>query len=104
MRLTASAYPPTPCNATLSFANSQGIAVGPSVTVDLSPGQSQSLDLTSAMLNIGLGTSVEVQPMAVLQSPVGVAAGAGASACMIASDIFDPITGRTWTYQAANMQ
>ena len=103
MRLTATAFPPNPCDATLSFANNQGVAVGPSLTVTLSPGQSQSVDLTSAMLNVALGKSVEVQPMVALQQPIGAAAVAG-SACMVASDVFDPALGRTWTYQIANVQ
>jgi len=28
----------------------------------------------------------------------------GESACMVASDVFDPIGGRTSTYQIANVQ
>jgi hypothetical protein len=103
MRLTATAFPPNPCNAALSFANSQGVAIGPALTVTLSPGQSKSLDLTSAMLNVGFGKSVEVQPMVALQQPISAAAVLG-SACMVASDVFDPVLGRTWTYQIAAVQ
>jgi hypothetical protein len=36
----------------------------------LSPGKSQSIELTSAMLNVALGKSVEVQPMVALQQPI----------------------------------
>jgi hypothetical protein len=103
MRLTATAFPPNPCYAALSFANNQGVAVGPSMAVTLSPGQSQSIELTSAMLNAPLGKSVEVQPMVALQQPISAAAVLG-SACMVASDVFDPVLGRTWTYQIANVQ
>jgi hypothetical protein len=104
MRLTATAFPTDPCNATLSFANSQGVAIGPSLTVNLSPGQSsQPLDLNSAALNLSLGQSAVVQPQVALQQPIGVAAVAG-SACTVASDVFDPFAGRTWTYQIANVQ
>jgi hypothetical protein len=104
MRLTATAFPVDPCNATLSFANSQGVAIGPSLTVNLSPGRSsQPLDLNSAALNLSFGQSVVVQPMVALQQPIGAAAVAG-SACMVASDVFDPFAGRTWTYQIANVQ
>jgi hypothetical protein len=103
MRLTATAYPTDPCNATLSFANAQGVAVGPSLTVNLPPGQSQSLDLTSAMLNVPLGKSVLVQPMVAVQIPIGAAA-VGGPACMVSSDVFDVIANRTWTYQVANVQ
>ena len=103
MRLTATAFPPDPCNATLSFDNAQGDAVGPSLTVNLSPGQSQSLDLDSSALNLAAGKSAEVQPMVQLQQPIGAAVIA-APACMVASEVFDPIIGRTWTYQIANVQ
>ncbi len=103
MRLTATAYPPDPCDATLSFVNAQGVPVGPSLTVNLSPGQSQSLDLTSAMLNVPLGKSVLVQPIVALQVPINAAVVAS-PACMVSSDVFDVITNRTWTYQVANVQ
>jgi len=103
MRLTATAYPPDPCDATLSFANAQGVPVGPSLNVNLSPGQSQSLDLSSAMLNVPLGKSVLVRPMVALQAPISAAA-VGSAACMVSSDVFDVITNRTWTYQVANVQ
>jgi len=104
MRLTATAYPVDPCNATLSFANAQGVPVGPSLTVNLRPGQSQPLDLTSAMLNVPLGKSVVVQPMVALQPIIGVAAPVATPACMVSSDVFDVFTNRTWTYQVANVQ
>jgi hypothetical protein len=103
MRLTAIAYPPDPCAATLSFVNGQGVPVGPSLTVNLTPGQSQPLDLTSAMLNVPLGKSVLVQPMVALQVPINAAVVAS-PACMVSSDVFDVITNRTWTYQVANVQ
>lgn len=109
MRLTATAwppnpiYPPEPCNATLSFVNSEGVAIGPSVSVNLSPGQSQSLDLKSAALNVTLGHPMLVQPVVTLQPVIGAAVAAG-PACMVSSDVFDTIAGRTWTYQTANVQ
>jgi hypothetical protein len=103
MRLTATAIPTDPCNATLSFANAQGVVVGPSLTVNLTPGQSQSLDLTSAMLNVPLGKSVLVQPNVALQVPIS-AAGLASPACIVSSDVFDVIANRTWTYQVANVQ
>jgi hypothetical protein len=103
MRLIATAYPPVPCVATLSFDNSQGIAVGPSLAVSLSPGQSTSLDLPSAALNLRLGQHTVVQPLVTLQPVIGAAA-VVAPACAVASDVFDPLSGRTWTYQTANVQ
>ena len=104
MRVTATAYPPDPCSATLSFANALGSAIGPALTVNLAPGHSQSLDLTGAMLNLGAGSSAVVQPMVALQAPVSSAVVPGGPACMIASDVFDQTTGRTWTYQSANVR
>jgi hypothetical protein len=103
MRLVATAYPPDPCVATLSFANSEGVAIGPSMQVNLSPGQSQSLELTSASLNLSFGKRVLVQPLVTLQ-PVIAAAAVVAPACTVASDVFDPIAGRTWTYQTASVK
>jgi hypothetical protein len=77
MRLTATAYQPNTCNATLSFADAQGNAIGPNLTVDLAPGQSQSLDLTSAMLNLPDRASVVVQPTVALQAPIWFRSGHG---------------------------
>ena len=104
MRLTATASPAGPCVAMLSFANAQGVAIGPSLTVNLNPGRSQSLDLTGVMLNVGIGTNALVQPMVALQAPVGTAALAGESACIASSDVFGTVSGRTSTYQIANVQ
>jgi len=103
MRLTATAYPPVPCDATLTFVNSEGVAIGPSVTVSLAPGQSQALDLKSATLGLTLGHRTIVQPVVALQ-PVISAAAVVSPACMVSSDVFDTITGRTWTYQMASVQ
>jgi hypothetical protein len=103
MRLVAAAFPPVPCVGTLSFANSEGVAIGPSMQVNLSPGQSQSLELTSASLNLSFGKRVMVQPLVTLQPVIGAAA-VVSPACTVASDVFDPIAGRTWTYQTASVQ
>jgi hypothetical protein len=103
MRLVVSAIPPDPCVATLSFANSQGAAIGPNVAVNLSPGQSTTLDLTSAALNLKFGQQMVVQPLVTLQTVISAAA-AVSPACAVTSDVFDTILGRTWTYQFANVQ
>ena len=103
MRLTATSVPPDPCDAALSFANSEGTAIGPSVTVNLGPGQSQSLDLTAASLNLTPGHQAVIQPMVALQPVIGIAAPVS-PACMVSSDVFDTLLGRTWTYQIANLQ
>jgi len=41
MRLIATAYPPTPCVTALGFADANGNAIGPSLNVNLNPGQSE---------------------------------------------------------------
>lgn len=103
MRLTAAAFPTDPCDATLSFANSEGTAVGPSLTVNLSPGQSHSLDLTSAALKLTPGHSIVIQPIVALQPIIGTTV-VSPPACMLSTDVFDVVLGRTWTYQTANVQ
>jgi hypothetical protein len=101
MRVTATGYPPDPCDAKLSFANSQGAAVGGSVTVNLNPGQ--SLDLTGVSPGLTVGHPTVIQPMVALQPVIGSTA-VPASACMVSSDVFDVVLGRTWTYQTASVQ
>jgi hypothetical protein len=59
--------------------------------------------LNSAALNLSFGQSAVVQPLVALQAPIGTAVIAS-PACMVASDVFEPITGRTSTYQIANVQ
>lgn len=103
LRLLAAAYPPNPCAATLGFADMLGNAVGPTLEVTMNPGQAKSLDLTGSMLNLAAGQRVEVQPSVTLQ-PAPNAAAAGGSACSITSEVFDQVTGRTWTYQVAEIR
>ncbi len=104
MQLTASAFPVDPCTATLSFANSQGVAIGGTLTVNLSPGQSsQPLDLNSQSLNLGAGQSMVVQPIVVLQTPIGTSV-QPSPVCLVTSDVFDQATGITATFQIANFQ
>ena len=70
------------------------------------------LDLDSAALNLPLGKRIEVQPRVTLQSPVSASAeekgtrneGAVGPACAAVADIFDKTTGRTSTYQNAQIQ
>lgn len=95
MRLIATAYPPNPCTGTLSFADSKGNPIGPSLPVNLSPGQSAPLDLYSSVLGLQTRQRIEVQPMVTLQAPD--------SSCAATSEVFDPITGRTGSYQNAHI-
>ena len=112
MRLIAIAHPPNPCIATLSFADRKGEPIGPSLSVDLKAGESKALDLDSAALNLPRGKRIDVQPRVTLQSPVGASPGeertrhegAVGPACAAVADVFDKTTGRTSTYQNAQIQ
>ena len=85
--------------ATLSFANGAGNLIGTSLNVSLNPGQSAPLDLNSSVLGLQRGQRIEVQPKITLQVPVN----SGSSACGATSEVFDQATGRTWTYQIADI-
>ena len=112
MRLIATAGSPNPCIATLSFADANGAPIGTSAQVNLSPGQSQPLDLSAATLGLRFGQRTEVQPMvqipaAVPGAPIPASVPGAApvtSICSVSTEVFDVITGRTWTYQQAFVQ
>jgi len=59
--------------------------------------------LTAASLNLTPGHQAVIQPMVALQPVIGIAAPVS-PACMVSSDVFDTLLGRTWTYQIANLQ
>jgi hypothetical protein len=63
VRLNVVAFPPDPCDATLSFVNAQGVQVGNTLNVQLAPGQAASLDLPGTTLVTKLGQRAEVQPV-----------------------------------------
>ncbi len=95
------AYPPSPCTATLGFADHNGNAVGAATTVNLSPGQTASLDLNSSVVIANpftggsfaiFGQRVEVRPLVRLL-PTSVAP----NACQVSAEVFDTFTGRTWS-------
>jgi hypothetical protein len=94
IRITVIAYPPNPCAGTLSFADRSGAAIGPTLPVNLTPGQGASLDLNSNMLGLAALQRIELQPMVTLQTPA-----TGSVACAASSEVFGTITGRTATYQ-----
>jgi len=98
IRLTAFSYPPTPCVATLSFADHNGRPLGSTLPVSLSGVQSASLDLNANALSLKLGQRVEVQPIVTLTPLVGDIA-PQALACPASVEVFDHLTNRTWTYQ-----
>jgi hypothetical protein len=95
MQLTVTAAgSAAPCLATLSFADRDGNAVGTSMQAALQAGEATSLNLSAAVLNLKAGQRVELQPV------VSVEASSNSS-CLASAEVFDNVTGRTWTYQAA---
>jgi hypothetical protein len=94
IRITVIAYPPNPCAGTLSFAGRNGVAIGPTLPVNLAPGQGASLDLNSNMVGLAALQRIELQPMVTLKTPA-----TGSVACAASSEVFDTITGRTASYQ-----
>ena len=104
MRLIAKAYPPSPCAGTLSFADSTGNPIGPSLAVNLYPGQSQALDLDSSTLSLQTGQRIEVQPIVTLASLASSDPTAPGSACGVSSEVFDRTSGRTGTFQTADVR
>lgn len=99
MRLNVVAFPPDPCNGVLSFADKNGAPLGPSMPVNLSPGMATSLDLNADALGLKVGQHMEVQP-AVSVTPSISAGPPITSACQESVEVFDHLTGRTWTYQS----
>jgi hypothetical protein len=68
--------------------------------VNLSGGQSASLDLNSNALNMPAGAQgrMELLPQVTLGTVVGASA-PQTVACPASVQVFDNQTGRTWTYQ-----
>jgi hypothetical protein len=99
MRLNVVAFPPGPCTGVLSFADKNGARLGPSLPVNLTPGMATSLDLNADTLGLKLGQHIEVQP--VVSAAPSISSGPPiTSACQGSVEVFDHLTGRTWTYQS----
>jgi hypothetical protein len=96
MRIVATAVGPNSCVATLSFADKKGNRIGPSLVLNLPPGQSKPLDLTAESISIAPGQRVQAQPVLTLAGQTGVP---NSTSCAVASVVFDQTTGRTRTYQ-----
>jgi hypothetical protein len=92
LRLNVVAFPPSPCNATIGFLNSNGVAPPNSIpkVVTLSPGQASFVDLTAASQGIQFGQRMEFQPVVTVTSGP-----TSASACGVSAEVFDVITLRT---------
>ncbi len=105
LRITAVAYPPTPCVATLSFADNNDNPLGGSDPVNLQPGTGTYFDLNAATLGLSAGQRADVLPIVTLTPPIAAAAGPPmGSACQVSVEAFDHLTGRTATYQSALLQ
>lgn len=98
IRLLVSAFPPGPCAGTLSFVHRDGSPAGPSLQVNLQPGQAAKLDLNSVTLGLQAGQRIELQPV-VTVTPSTAAGAPISSACLANAEVFENDTGRTGTYQ-----
>jgi hypothetical protein len=92
VRLNISAYPPDPCNATISFVNGNGALIGNSLkNVQLAGGQSTYLDLKGVTLVSGLGQRGAVRPV-VTPSPGSAPT---ANVCAVSAETYDNFDGAT---------
>jgi hypothetical protein len=103
MQVIVSAFPNTGCSATLGFADINGNLIGSTKQVDLQPGQSDSLELHAATLGLAPGQRKEIQPLVRLVVSSSSTAVPANSACQATTEVFDTVTGRTWTYQAGGL-
>lgn len=79
--------------AALSFADRNGVQYpsGPIKTVNLNPGQADSLDIIAVSLGVQLGHRMELRPVVTMGSSVDQP-----SACAANAEVFDTFIGRTW--------
>jgi len=94
LRLNVVAFPPSPCSAAIGFldANGQVPQPDPGKTVYLNPGEAAFVDLPAGALGLPFGQRAELQPVVTLQPGAN-----GSSACQATAEIYDRVTGRTWT-------
>jgi hypothetical protein len=94
-RLNIAAFPPDPCNATISFVDGNGALIGNSLkSVQLAGGQAAYLDLKGLTLLSGLGQRASVRPVVTLNSaPPGAAA--TANVCAVSAEVYDNFDGAT---------
>ncbi len=84
LQLNLVAYPPDPCNTVkLGFQNRNGVAVGPSKTVTLQPGQSASLALNGSSL-VAADQRVELLP-----TVTGMDGAATGAACVASVEVIN---------------
>jgi hypothetical protein len=94
-RLNISAFPPDPCNATISFVDGNGSLVGNSLKgVQLASGQAAFLDLRGLTLVSGLGQRASVRPVVTL-SPAVPGTAVTPNVCSVSAEIYDNFDGAT---------
>jgi hypothetical protein len=91
------------CNGTLSFADKSGNPIGPSMPVDLLPGQVKSLTMGFPTPEVPPGPQqrIEVQPIVTL-APSAPGAAPVISECLASVAVYESHTGRTLTYQSGD--
>jgi hypothetical protein len=109
MRLIARATSPNDCIATLSFSDAAGNPVGPTTSVNLLPGQAQTVEFTldslPAAASLRADKRIEILPAVQLTRLLPAASAAPIrSVCSATAEVFDSATGVTATYQNAFLQ
>jgi hypothetical protein len=97
MRVDVVASGPDQCVAQVGFNDKNGNPLNPPRVVNLSSGTGTSVDLNANTLGLRLGQRIEVQPVLTVTAPP--AAVAMNSVCNASAEVFDHLTGRTWSHQ-----
>jgi len=104
IRVNLSAFPPDPCIADVIFNDARsGKALAPATPVNLTQGQSTSVDLNGKNLFLKFGQRIEVVPQVVLMPPITTGPPLPV-ACPATVEVFDNRTGRTSTYQVGGSE
>ncbi len=98
IQINALAPADSPCAATLSFTDSNGNAVGPSQSIDLSPGTMTSLAFNPNSLT--QSGRQEFIPQIAITNPAGNSP--SASACLSSAEVVSQTTGEIATYQISS--
>ena len=98
IQINALAPPDSPCAATLSFTDSNGNAVGPSQSIDLSPSTMTSLVFNPNSLT--QSGRQEFTPQIAITNPAGNSP--IASACLSSAEVLSQTTGEIATYQISS--
>jgi hypothetical protein len=87
-----------PCIGNVGFNDLNGNPLVQSTPLNLMPGTGTSVDLDADTLSLKLGQRIEAQPALTVTQPA--AAVALNSVCQASAEVFDHVTGRTWSYQS----